>query len=77
MAACDVLFFDPAQVGRLRTDPFGEQAGPPSDGWRPCPANGHGWLDPAGQWRHVCPCHQRQITALHTTGQASHVRWAG
>jgi hypothetical protein len=76
MAACQVLYFDPAQVGRVPVDPLGEQAGPPSDGWRPCPAQGRGWLDPAGQWRHVCPTHQRQLTALYAAGQAARIRWA-
>ena len=28
MAACQVRYFDPAQVGRGPVDPFGEQAGP-------------------------------------------------
>jgi len=77
MAACQVRFFDPAQVGRVPVDPFGEQVGPASDGWRSCPAQGRGWLDPAGQWRHVCPTHQRQLTALHHAGQAARIRWAG
>ena len=64
MAACQVLFFDPSQVGRVPVDPFGEQAGPACDGWRPCPAQGRGWRDPTGQWRQVCPTHQRQLAAL-------------
>jgi hypothetical protein len=33
MAACQVLYFDPAHVGRVPVDPFGEQTGPASDGW--------------------------------------------
>jgi hypothetical protein len=76
MAACQVLWFDPAHVGRVPVDPFGEQAGPASDGWRSCPATGRGWLDPAGQWRHVCPSHQRQLVALHHAGHAGRIRWA-
>jgi hypothetical protein len=76
MAACQVLYFDPAQVGRVPVDPLGEQAGPPSDGWQSCPAQGRGWLDPIGTWRHVCPTHQRQLVALHHAGQAGRIRWA-
>jgi hypothetical protein len=76
MAACQVLYFDPAHVGRVPVDPFGEQAGPAADGWRSCPATGRGWLDPAGQWRHVCPTHQRQLVALHHAGHAGRIRWA-
>jgi hypothetical protein len=55
MAACQVLYFDPTQVGRVPVDPFGEQTGPACDGWRRCPAQGRGWLDPTGRWRQVCP----------------------
>jgi hypothetical protein len=77
MAACQLLYFDPAQVGRVPVDPFGEPAGPACDGWRPCPAQGRGWLDPTGTWRQVCPTHQRQLTALHHAGQAGLIRWAG
>ena len=77
MAACQVRYFDPALVGRVPVDPFGEQAGPASDGWRRCPAQGRGWLDPTGTWRLVCPTHQRQVVVLHDTGQAGRVRWAG
>jgi hypothetical protein len=76
MAACQLLWFDPAQVGRVPTDPFGEQTGPPGDGFRPCPAQGRGFLDPAGRWRNACPTHQRQLAALHHAGQASRIRWA-
>jgi hypothetical protein len=77
MAACQILYFDPAQVGRVPVDPFGEQAGPVSDGWRPCPAAGRGWLDSTGTWRQVCPTHQRQLVVLHDAGQAARIRWAG
>jgi hypothetical protein len=76
MAACQVLYFDPAQVGCVPVDPFGEQAGPASDAWRPCPAQGRGWRDPTGTWRHVCATHQRQLVALHHAGQAGRIRWA-
>jgi hypothetical protein len=76
MATCQVLYFDPAQVGRVPVDPFGEQAGPASDGWRLCPAQGHGWRDPTGTRRLVCPTHQRQLVVLHDTGQAARIRWA-
>ena len=36
MAGCDVLYFDPTQVGQPRRDPAGRSLGPPGDGWRPC-----------------------------------------
>jgi hypothetical protein len=77
MAACQVLYFDPTHVGRVPVDPFGEQTGPACDGWLSCPAQGRGWQDPTGQWRLVCPTHQRQLAALHHAGRAGSVRWAG
>ena len=63
MAACDVLYHDPAH------------AGPGSDGWRPCPASGQVWTDPDQVLRFVCTTHRRQLTALHATGLAGRVRW--
>ena len=41
MAACDVLYHDPAHAG-------------PVDGWRPCPASGQVWTDPDQVLRFVC-----------------------
>ena len=55
MAACDVLYHDPAH------------AGPSADGWRPCTAPGQVWTDPDQVLRFVCPPHRRQLNrALQT-----------
>ena len=64
MAACDVLYNDPAQAGRR-----------PGDDWRPCPAHGNVWTDPDQVLRFVCTDHRRQGAALHAAGLASRVRW--
>jgi hypothetical protein len=79
MAACEVLWFDPAQVGRAIWGPPGRRDHiiGHHDGWRPCPAAALGWIDPAGTFRHVCPTHQRQVAALHAAGMAGRVRWTG
>ena len=63
MAACDVLYHDPAH------------AGPGSDGWRPCTAPGQVWTDPGLVLRFVCAAHRRQVAALHAAGLAGRVRW--
>jgi hypothetical protein len=63
MAACDVLYYNPAQAG-------------PGDGWRPCPAQGNVWTDPDQVLRFVCATHRRQLAALHAAGLAGQVRWA-
>jgi hypothetical protein len=62
MAACDVLYHDPAQAG-------------PGDGWRPCPMSGQVWTDPDQVLRFVCAAHHRQLIALHAAGLAGRVRW--
>jgi hypothetical protein len=62
MAACDVLYYAPAQAG-------------PGDGWRPCPASGQVWTDPDQVLRFVCATHRRQLTALHAAGLAGRIRW--
>jgi hypothetical protein len=64
MAACDVLYYDPAPAGRG-----------PGDGWRPCPAHGTVWTDPDQVLRFVCVEHRRQVAALHAAALASRVRW--
>ena len=64
MAACDVLYFDPAQAGR--------GAG---NGWRPCSASGQVWTDPELVLRFICTQHRRQVAALHAAGLANQVRW--
>jgi hypothetical protein len=76
MAGCDVLYFDPAQVGQVRRDSAGHPLGPASDGWRPCPAAGQVWTDPELVLRFVCAEHRRQLTALHAAGLAGRIRWA-
>ena len=75
MASCDVLYFDPAQVGRRRRDPTGHPLGPPEDGWLPCTAPGQVWTDPDLVLRFICTTHRRQLTALHAAGLADQVRW--
>jgi hypothetical protein len=64
MAACDVLFYDPAQAGHG-----------PGDGWRPCTARGNVWTDPDLVLRFVCREHRCQVAALHAAGLAGRVRW--
>jgi hypothetical protein len=63
MAACDVLYHDPAH------------AGPGSDGWRPCTASAQVWTDPGQVLRFVCHPHRRQLTALWAAGLADRIRW--
>ena len=63
MAACDVLYHDPAHASS-------------EDGWRPCPAAGQVWTDPDQVLRFICATHRRQVAALHTAGLAGRVRWA-
>jgi hypothetical protein len=75
MAACDVLYNDPAHAGQVRRDPAGQPLGPPGDGWRPCPAHGNVWTDPELVLRFICTDHRRQVAALHAAGLASRVRW--
>jgi hypothetical protein len=71
MAGCDVLYYDPTQVGRAHRDPAGHPlGGPASDGWRPCPAPGRIWTDPDLVLRWVCPRHRRQLVTLHAAGLA-------
>jgi hypothetical protein len=62
MAACDLLYYDPAHAS-------------PGDGWRPCPASGQVWTDPDQVLRFVCAAHRRQLAALHAAGLAGRVRW--
>ena len=76
MAACDVLYFDPAQAGQVRHNPAGQPLGPASDGWRPCSAPGQVWTDPELVLRFVCITHRRQLVALHAAGLADRIRWA-
>jgi hypothetical protein len=64
MAACDVLYYAPAQAGRGL-----------GDGWQPCPAAGQVWTDPKLVLRFVCVEHRRQVAALHAAGLADRVRW--
>ena len=63
MAACDVLYHDPAHAG-------------PGGAWRPCLARGAVWTDPDLVLRFVCSEHRRQLTALHAAGLADRIRWA-
>jgi hypothetical protein len=76
VAACEVLYYDPAHVGTVRRDRLGAPLWPASDGWRPCPAPGYAWVDPELVLRHVCGPHRRQVAALHAAGLAGRVRWA-
>jgi hypothetical protein len=75
MAGCDVLYYDPTQLGQPRRDPAGQALGPASDGWRPCTAPGQAWTDPDLVLRWICTRHRRQLTALHAGGLAAQVRW--
>jgi hypothetical protein len=75
MAGCDVLYFDPAQVGQPRRNPAAHSLGPAGDGWRPCTAPGQVWTDPDLVLRMVCTRHRRQLVALHASGLADRVRW--
>jgi hypothetical protein len=75
MASCDVLYFDPTQVGQPRRDLAGHALGPASDGWQPCTAPGHAWTDPDLVLRWICTRHRRQLVALHAAGLAGQVRW--
>jgi hypothetical protein len=74
MAGCDVLYFDPTQVGQPY-DRAGHAVGPAIDSWRPCTAPGQVWTDPDLVLRWVCPRHRRQLTALHAASLADQVRW--
>jgi hypothetical protein len=76
MGGCDVLYFDPAQVGQVRHDPAGQPLGPASDGWQPCTAPGQVWTDSERVLRFVCTTHRRQLVALWAAGLASRIRWA-
>jgi hypothetical protein len=62
MAACDVLYHDPAHASS-------------GDRWRPCTAPGQVWTDPDQVLRFVCHAHRRQLAALHATCLAGRVRW--
>ena len=75
MAGCDLLYFDPAQVGQPHRDAAGHALGPASDGWSPCTAPGQVWTDPELVLRWVCTKHRRQLVALHAAGLAGQVRW--
>jgi hypothetical protein len=75
MASCDVLYFDPTQVGQPRRDLAGHALGPASDGWQPCTAPGHAWTDPDLVLRWICTRHRCQLVALHAAGLADQVRW--
>jgi hypothetical protein len=72
VAGCDVLYYDPAHVDR---DPAGQPLDPASDGWQPCRAPSHIWMDPQLVLRHVCARHRRQLMALHAAGLADRIRW--
>ena len=74
MAASDVLYFEPSQVGQPRVR-AGHPPGPASDGWRPCTAPGQVWIDPDLVLRWICTRHRRQLVALHAAGLAGQVRW--
>jgi hypothetical protein len=75
MPSCDVLYFDPAQVGQARRNPAGHPLSPASDGWQPCTAPGQVWTDPDLVLRWVCSRHRRQLVALHAAGLADQVHW--
>jgi hypothetical protein len=75
MAGCDVLYYDPGQVGKVRRA-AGQALGPVSDGWQPCSAPGQVWTDPGQVLRFVCHPHRRQLTALYAAGLADRIRWA-
>ena len=62
MAACDVLYYDPAHTG-------------PGGGWRPCLAAGQVWTDPGQVLRFICRAHRRQVAALHAAGLADRISW--
>jgi hypothetical protein len=64
MAACDVLYHDPAHAGPG-----------PGDGWRPCPAPGQVWTDPDQVLRFICTAHRRQVATLHAAGLGDRIRW--
>jgi hypothetical protein len=72
VAGCDVLCHDSATVNR---DPAGQPLDPAGDGWQPCRAPSHIWMDPQLVLRHVCARHRRQLIALHAAGLADQVRW--
>ena len=53
----------------------GRPLDPASDGWQPCRAPSHIWMDPQLVLRHVCVRQRRQLTALHAAGLADRIRW--
>jgi hypothetical protein len=75
MAGCDVLYYDPTNVGQVRRDTADHPVGPASDGWQPCTAPGQVWTDPDLVLRWVCTRHRRQLGALCAAGLADQVRW--
>jgi hypothetical protein len=75
LAGCDVLYYDPTQVGQARRDRAGHLLGPPENGWQPCTAPGQAWTDPDLVLRWICTRHRRQLVALHAVGLAYQVRW--
>jgi hypothetical protein len=75
MAGCDMLYYDPTQLGQTRRDPAGHPLDPASDGWQPCTAPGQVRTDPDLVLRWICTKHRRQLTALHAVGLAGQVRW--
>jgi hypothetical protein len=75
MAGCDVLYFNPSQVGQAHRDPADPPLGPSGNGWRPCTAPGQIWTDSELVLRWVCTRHRRQLTALYAAGLADQVRW--
>jgi hypothetical protein len=75
LAGCDVLYYDPTQVGQARRDRAGHLLGPPENGWQPCTAPGQAWTDPDLVLRWICTRHRRQLVALHAAGLADQVRW--
>jgi hypothetical protein len=75
VAGCDVLYYDPTQVGQPRRNPAGHPLCPASHGWWPCTAPGQAWTDPELVLRMVCTRHRRQLAALYAAGLADQVRW--
>jgi hypothetical protein len=77
MAGCEVLYYDPRMVGRAILGPPGRRDHliGRRDGWRPCTAPGHAWVEAELVLRHVCGAHQRQVAALYAAGLASRIRW--
>jgi hypothetical protein len=76
MAGCDVLYFNPAQVGQVRRDPAGQPLGHPETAGGPVRPPGQVWTDPELVLRFVCTTHRRQLVALGRLGWPTASAWA-